>query len=391
MLETETTRKFIGVKPITVPIVAGDHIIFKDVATNAARNAQMKVDKVEVNVEDGTKTLLVGSRYDLKTEDWFTDQTPMVNVVANLGKHPNSGKAYNVEIQTVHRMEETNLGRLYCYEDVDDIIVEDVKKACEKCYLAARDLYLDNLIPVVIHLKNFPKGTKKRPGRGTIQYRKNATTDLITLYGDFNKFKDEYGGHDMWCHFLFHELAHMVEKYTFDDEMRARWINLYHNYVEVKEIEEATVLKLQQDWIDSGSLESDMYEEDEVAAVKEIYKYISSYHKLKRADLTVLHTTNNEEGNTELADLIWPSKVDLMNQQMVVTGYAKKSWKEFLCEAFAVQFMKREEIKYSPELVEILGPLADENIDFPKEIFEELQFCVTRTTEVGKDGVERVL
>lgn len=292
-----------------------------------------KKDFVIIQNEKGRKLLCqvfsVNNKIKGKLEDIykFTNQCQILeftteDVLACLGPEPEPGSVHGIKVAPYYKQISIKpFGQIFYRRLVTDNEDKIIVNSLKECGTVIRERNLVQKMPIETEIRH-PVGKYA----GT--YKWNSSDEKLDLMVISPKVID---GHEM-KYVIFHELGHYVWFNLFDKRQKVRWIKAYHKNVLLSRIGNNKLNQLKEDFKNEkttiNNFKSDLEEDDQIL-FSEILQYIKKYHKIDIKDLDTL-ISDGEDVTT-----YWPDKVELCNQEDLVSEYSKKSTKELFAEAFS--------------------------------------------------------
>jgi hypothetical protein len=166
-------------------------------------------------------------------------------------------------------------------------------------------------------------------------------------YAGFHKFQPK-SATDTLCvkpesnleglHYLiFHEYAHGIWHRMLSPKTRMRWVQLYHEYIHLENVQSEDLQQLLEEIEAQGSISVFMRDCDDrsLVIVKDVLRHIQHVHGLNKKHLELL--LDHEED----LECYWPSSMELSEKETCLTEYARKSPEELFAESLAFNFCGR--------------------------------------------------
>jgi hypothetical protein len=304
-------------------------------------------DHVIVNNSDGKKVLLqVANRHGntftgiVDNEYKYTDSREAVNfsmddVLAVIPPIAPPGKVYGLKVEPINSISLIKpWGEVAFRRYVVDSEKAIINRALVHTGRIIHQCQLSSSLPINIEIR--PHLTKEA---GMYIYTKKvAKLDTLVISPDqFHLTTDDEYMRISILRLIMHEFSHHIWHHYFTNELRTRWIRLYHHTIKIQEAGKNKLDQLHKDFIDSSSYVTQYRkylkeggEETELELFNSIIKYILTVHKLTGRHLNILLG----EGNN-LADY-WPtSPMQLGKATPVVSMYATKNVDEFFAESLS--------------------------------------------------------
>ncbi len=246
-------------------------------------------------------------------------------LVANLGTNPKPGKAYGVGCEPILKhVELPIIGDIYFFRRFG----KEERKGLLKAYQAAAKRYMDlDIFPFKPFISFIMPAKKSSFKAGTYHWFKSESRhDEITL------FAEDYTDKQKALYVMLHELAHGVWFTRLDDDMRADWIEAYHEVLETQKFGNNRLTSIREGIKGAGSVAAykRMAEEDEKEVLSEIMRYIARVHSLS------VHNINAMLATGRSIKKVWPSDpVELSKKSVIVSDYANTCPEEFFAEALS--------------------------------------------------------
>lgn len=271
---------------------------------------------------------------DVETDEPKTIKFKKSAVMANLGKEPIEGKSvYGIKINPfISKVDDAHFGQINFYTKLDE---EDEKAFLKNLKMVWKLLSKNKCIASfpyqginVMKASGKTAGSikRKKPKGGNIETRANFTLQ-------------DYQDKEYVRHAMLNIFARTVWLDQVPDDIKLKWTKLYHKYLVLKSIDEKElVLTLQaintfcQD-TEGGDITSYtkvVADEDEKILINAIVKYITSVHKIKKAELDKLIIQD-----PDFVKDIWPVRIDLSLPKSSVSLAAEKSVEDMFAECFA--------------------------------------------------------
>jgi hypothetical protein len=251
-------------------------------------------------------------------------------IIANLGKNPKYGSAYNLKIEPFREHHLLRpVGDVFVFRFLED---EERESLLKQLKIFAKWVEREGFItflPIVINIRN-----KRGKWAGSYKYTtKEDTLDELTIHTENlvdlqYLFKHEWG-HHVWFRYL-------------NDKQRAKWVSLFKEKIlTIHNFDDKMLKKLKNDWIKSKLTGKEFIKECEDVEKKlfvNAISYVKRSHKLnlKHVDL-MLH-----EGK-EITKY-WPQEITFCEPTSIVSEYACVSPEEFFAESFAFYYLKESNL-----------------------------------------------
>lgn len=130
-----------------------------------------------------------------------------------------------------------------------------------------------------------------------------------------------------------HEAGHGVWFRLLNAKLQARWVNLYHSYMKLKQFEPHAIRKLRDQYIEDSLPVAEFrsgLDEDASAMFDLLIGSVSSTTRLANKHLDLLAAN----GDLGVIHDSWPLHLEDSDHEIVVSEYASTSPEEFFAEAF---------------------------------------------------------
>jgi hypothetical protein len=251
-------------------------------------------------------------------------------ILANLGKTPAHGTVHGVPIEPfIETIEVKPWGPCYVFRYITDSEKDNLLKTFDVCHRKLKKRGLFGFGPIEIEIR-----PAKGRWAGTYKYRpSDETVDQIL-------FKPE-SLVDNLRPLLFHECAHGIWFRMMNARYRAKWVNLYHETVEMSKVSTKEVERMGRQFNKAkctvAEYRNDLGEDEKsLMLFDECIDWINRVHQLDSKSLNTII-----EADYDILHL-WPTEpLTLSDLEEVVTEYAKVKPEELFAEAFRV-FMSKE-------------------------------------------------
>lgn len=309
----------------TIPFSGDDYLVIK------------YNNKPALGLVIGPKRLLLEKGVEEDDSTVVTEFKPE-DVIANLGKNPEVGKVFNIQVEPYQRtVQIPDWGQLRIYRS-------GVKKS-EKNTLfaafkkAAAILTKQNALGFVKSMSHLELRSRGGKWAGTYKYvrtKDDAAKDVISI----NNIPLDDEAYLIYV--LLHEASHGIWFRQVPKTIKAKWLSLYAKRITVKSFGEKRMQKLVESIVKyDGSINDymrEMADEEEILIIKEAIAHIRKVHKLDRFDLDLIHDSGDKE---RLHDL-WPKLADIGNPTYDPTEYALTNPKEFFAECLSYYLVGRK-------------------------------------------------
>ena len=260
------------------------------------------------------------------------------DVVANLGKTPFYGSAYNVNIEHVrfHLMNVGQFNDVYVYKKVTETEMSLLKKSLIK---VSAELVKAKIFPKEKPIDVFVKERKGLAGAMYTHNRKETINDILTIRtGDYSNLD----------YFVRHELGHGFWFQIMSDSEKSKWIRSFYKNITLKEDIDKKIKTMRKELVEARSIKaykSDL-DDDDKDIFEHIIKYVEVTYSVKPMHINILI----EDGD-DLTD-IWPTGVlDIPQTKVLVSEYGTSDPEEYFCDSFAFYF---DEDKILPKSIKAL-------------------------------------
>lgn len=273
-----------------------------------ARVLEVGDEDVVVKVFEGEKTV----ELDL----------PMKDVYANLGVSPKVGKVYGTNVEPKRRAFNMDFwGEVVLYVKYDkkqqDKLITLLTKTADKL--------LDKNLPepnIIVHIK-------ERTGKmaGCYKHTKGEAPDIL----DARPEHDIISGFD---YVVSHEYAHGIWFNHITPKTRLRWIQLYHDYVQLSHVKSKDLEEILNAIVELGTVGAFLKDADpqDKIIVRSALRHVSTVHGISPQHFGLLLNMG------EAVDHLWPKSLELGEKKLFVSDYARKSPEELFAESFAFWF-----------------------------------------------------
>lgn len=331
------TNNLLVIKDRRVPKpYPGDYLLMW-VEPGKAKISFVQVDKVK----DKDKLLFVTVEKNRHLPDFREQrQYEMHHVLLNLGQRdPITNSVAGVNHELFIKSERTPVGTLHYFRTMEEREHAGFIKGLKKSYKIMKELRLDSV---------YPFDWEIRPSSGKFS-------------GFYTKFKaDKDGNARQHCitlkpkewqditYLLLHEMMHAVDMNLFTVEEKARWIDVYNQGLQIERIEDNRIQNVLTDFLLGGAEYEPANDEDQFI-YDEALTFIENKHYLRWRDLEVVLESNRRE---EVLRRIWPTSADIVQEQLLVTEYAKENAEELIAEALTFYILDRPLPKHIKKLAE---------------------------------------
>lgn len=300
-----------------IQVDAHDYVIFLD------ENDRPSLAKLLSIAEPVYSGILENSRHLEETTDRV--EISPESVIANLGKDPINGSAYNCQIeiyQTKREYPGWGTGTVLYYRKLDKETRKLIGRAIKQARTKIEELGID-LHPFITEIKE-PKG------RYEGQYKKVSTRDGSVPVDILTLRPAEF---DHLDYLLMHEVGHGIWFRRLTPDIQARWILAYHKAVELQNVKkediDQTIAEFVQSGLPCGSFRKTL-DEPYSDIWDSCLEFAESKHSLSKKHLDTLIYSGYP-----VVDFFEVDELTISNMKLVLTEYAQKSPEEFFSEAFA--------------------------------------------------------
>jgi hypothetical protein len=305
---------------------------------------KMKIDAQDYVIIDGDKkrllqvvgrhgntfTGVVDNEYKYSSNKQLVTFEPD-DVLAVLPSVVSPGRVYGIKVEPIN-----NVGLIKPWGSVEyRRYVTDSEKALINRTLAhtGRIIHqskLSSYLPITVEIRPH---IAKENGWYIYTKRPGKLDTLILCPEQFRITTDDEFAKISLMRTIMHEFFHHIWFLYFTNELRTRWIRLFHQTIQVEEAGKDILIQLHKDFIDSGlfALQYRKHLKDggeEVELFNDVIKHITKVHKLTMRDLNALLT----EGSNLLE--YWPkTPMQLSKTNPVISKYGTKNVEEFFAEA----------------------------------------------------------
>lgn len=298
----------------------------------------MKINSTDYLVlKIGTKNQLVrctkvidGSQYSGTLDSKNPEEKPehikfeAQDVIANLGRAPAIGSVYGQKIEPmVKRLSITGWEEVHLYQHLDDAQEEELSHELSVVAKKLRQLGVAGLNHIV--------EVRQPSGKygGSHKFQPKSETDILCV----KPISNLEGLH----YLMFHEYAHGIWHRMLSPKTRMRWVQLYHEYIHLEDVQSADLAQLLEEIESHGSISVFMRDCDDrsLVIVKDVLRHIQHVHGLNKKHLELL--LDHEED----LECYWPASLELSEKETCLTEYARKSPEELFAESLAFNFCGR--------------------------------------------------
>ncbi len=293
-------------------------------------------DFIIVKPEVGKPFLVRGKTWDKKNAVGYiekslndTENTPKTTVfkssevVANLGKDPNTGTVFGVKVEPLIKIHETKaFGNLLQFVKMP---LEFEKRMLSRMFKCRKVLKGKGLANVKYTLEFRPK---KGKWAGTY-YPAKQKIDIRPSFDWSDKDID---------YVFYHEHSHALWFQLLSNKRKLKWINLYHEHVEIKEAGAQELKTMHEELVTNGDLKSftkDLDDEGKTT-LRAIFKYIRNVHKLTPSHISSMIFHQEDFFH------LWPDITKVGKPEVHITEYSTVSPEEFFAEAFSLYMVGKK-------------------------------------------------
>lgn len=323
-----------------VPVTKSERVLL-DVA---------KDDYIIVRVGKKNKLALAHSpkRNTCYIEDTLHSDEPQTfeydesTLIANLGKDPEQGTAFGVNVILHYGEVKTDLGPMHYYRKTDDDEKKAIKIGIKNTVAKLANVGLSKILPIQRVEVHPPKG--KWAGSYQVKFNAGAADDKIKLHPKI--LNDQTYN----AYIFLHEIGHAVWYRLVDEKTRSEWLEIYNGQTKVSKAKKqqmedlCTALVSSQQSVKEFS--SDV-EEEELALLKDALSYLKKHHKMGATDVDVLLNQNSK-----VLASIWPTSASVSYTESLVSEYARTNVQELFAESFAYHLTGKELPKSIKKLLE---------------------------------------
>lgn len=240
------------------------------------------------------------------------------DVLCVLGKFPKAGSVYGVKVEPLLEKFESNFwGQVRIYQKMDDKRRNKLKDGLNQAKKLLKQADMPKL-PIDLEVRQ-PHGKYS----GWYKYQPQEERDITCIKPD-EQFQN-------FMYVIMHEYGHGIYFRKLSLKGRARWINLYHEFVTLSQVTEKELTDILDDINSEGSIYDYLKscEDDILLVVKHVLRHIQNVHGLNKKHLEIQLNSGNK------IDEYWPLQLEVSDKQIAITEYAKKSPEELFAETFA--------------------------------------------------------
>lgn len=272
---------------------------------------KVKNNKLRIQLSgkhEADKDSIAGTKFKINHDD----------IITNLGKEPEPGKAYNINIEPYYESSFVRpWGKVFIFRRLAQKEKEYTLKLLKNAGKVITATGLTDHLPIDIEIR--PKNGKIG---GKYQIKKGET--ILTVCSQ-NLDKETVN------HVVFHEFGHHMLFNHMTDQDKSVWIDLYHrSTIVVKKFSDVRLNNLRKTLVKIGSIKEFKQENADSDLFKLALKNIREIHKIGQNDLQILLNNGNN-----LKDY-WPNvELEMSDLNLYVSQYAGKSYEEYFCESLA--------------------------------------------------------
>lgn len=300
-----------------IQVDAQDYVIFVDENDKPSLAKVLSVaDPIYSGILENQRHLTESDRVLISPE----------SVIANLGKDPVNGSAYNCQIeiyQTKREYPGWGTGTVLFYRRLD----KETRKLIGRTIKQAR-AKIDEL---GIDLHPFDTEVKEPKGRYEGQYKKVSTRDGSVPVDILTIRPAEF---DHLDYVLMHEVGHGIWFRRLIADIQARWILAYHKAVELQNVKKEDIDQTIAEFVQSG-LPCGAFRKTLDEPYSDIWDLCLDFAETKHS-LSKKHLDTLIYSGYPVAEFFEVDEMTISNMKLVLTEYAQKSPEEFFSEAFAL-------------------------------------------------------
>jgi len=243
------------------------------------------------------------------------------DVLSNHGPDPEPGSSYGVKLNKFYRKVPSLLADVHLYYSPSEAYLTRLIATLDEC----AQIYIDK---GWVFAKKFRIEIYKYHGQKMIGWYKHNKKDEVEDVLALCNSEDD----PELKRLVHHEYTHRLQSCSSlagHSKAKAAWIKRYHEEVTTTLYNEEFITKISDAFTKSQKSLKDWFlslEDDEKAVMKKIFKHIKEKHKLDAKDLQTLWLAEE--------DIIqyFPSVVELIDVEILLTEYARKNPNEFMAE-----------------------------------------------------------
>lgn len=289
-------------------------------------------------VSDSDKRLLVqvvgynrGTYTGIIDNEWKgTSQQQQItfeveDILAILPPIPTIGKVFNVKVEPWLKREIIQpWGEINYHRHMTDAEINYLRQVLGYIGYILQQVRITGGLPISIQIRN-----KSTHMDGYYRYTTHpGKSDILCLCPE-SITEDIY-------RMLYHEFGHHIWYRLYGNELRAQWINLYHQTLRIEAMNRERLQYLYQDFTNSSlhiggyrKYLKDSQDDNGLALFNLVLTYFKKVHRLSTRHVEILHVQG------DLANY-WPKNIlELSKVSAVISDYGTKNAEEFHSEAFA--------------------------------------------------------
>jgi len=253
------------------------------------------------------------------------------------------GKVYNCKIEYVRKSEENEQwGTINYFRNLKAHDKESFETALSKAFKLLKAQHLTAVLPIHVDLKsNHGKivGTFNKYDK----HRKSSIMTVMPL-----EFEEKH-----LLQIITHEYGHGLWWHCINDRLRSKWIETYHFYIKLANIDNKLLISIRKKLENSESVKDfyNNWEKDTELPIRiimqEIFSRIAKTHRLAKDDIDTLI-----RGRKSLQPY-WPFSLNVGDVKQILTEYSKRNTKEFFSEAFMLFIHKKKLPKKIKKLMKV--------------------------------------
>ena len=249
------------------------------------------------------------------------------NILAYLGEKPPAGSVYGVKVEPFYKKVELKpYGDILFFrktnKDERKYLLEDLSFCAKK--IKAKGFNF--IFPIEVEVRS-PRG--KTAGKAMYFTDK----DDGTIHQIMQLFPHEFS--DPKRDVIFHEFGHFIWDSRVNDSYKSMWYELYSSAYDTFKGDGKILNTVRDDFKESGPRITEEYTEEYDEVASKVLDFIAEYHGLSYDNLCTLYDNG--------FDIIqyFPTRVQLLKHETLVTEYADKSVEELFAESFKI-YMSNE-------------------------------------------------
>lgn len=247
------------------------------------------------------------------------------SVIAYLGKNPPSGNVYGVKIEPYHKRKSLDpYGTVYYFRSVNKEENKYLFKDLSRCAKRMEAKGLDFIFPLDVEIRNARGKTY-----GMASYKEDKDGNEVKI---MSLFPHDFS--ESLTNTIYHEFGHFIWDTRVSDSFKSKWVQLYSSAYTVTGVDKQILQTVKDDFKDSGPRISEEYTEEYEKVSDEVLDYIYQYHGINYKNLCLLFDTGFDISK------YFPTHVQLLDHQTLVTEYSNKSVEELFAESFMLYVTK---------------------------------------------------